>query len=117
MKFLSCFNNHHGLVWLGLFVAALLVSGPLQGKDEKHTHSIVGKVTVIDIVGRVIEVNGSRYTLAMQTKIRDQSKQAASIADLKVGQYIQFEVRGGSAKNIRILDEGQDWIPLFILSE
>ncbi|CDH45109.1 hypothetical protein [Candidatus Contendibacter odensensis] len=106
MRFIQRFDTCRGSVWVCLLVVALLVATPLHAEE---VFSVVGQITAVDVVGRAIEIDGARYTLAPQAEIKNASsetQQAMNITDLKVGQYVKFTASGNIIQNLRIFNNG-----------
>ena len=106
MKFIPRFDFSRKSFWMALLVVALLVSAPLYTSQASE---ISGEITAVDVVGRAIEVNGTRYTLVLQAEIKSASSETLkkmSIADLRAGQYAEFEVSGSVIQSLRVFEEG-----------
>lgn len=106
MRFIQRFDTCRGSVWVCLLVVALLVAAPLHAGEA---FSVVGPITAVDVVGRAIEIDGARYTFGPQAEIKNASgetQKAMSIADLKVGQYVEFTASGNVIQNLRVFDNG-----------
>lgn len=108
MKFIPCFGFSRQSLWMTLFVAVLLVSSvPLYASQAT---SISGEITAIDVIERAIEVDSVRYTLAQGAAIKNASsetEQILSIADLKVGQYVEFESSSNVIQSLRVFEQGR----------
>ena len=106
MRFIQRFDACCRSVWVCLLVVALLVAAPLHADEAS---SVAGSITAVDVIGRTIEIDGARYTLALQAEIKNASsepQQAMSIADLKVGQYVKFTAIGNVIQNLRVFENG-----------
>ena len=106
MKFLPRFDFSRQSVWMSLLVAVLLVSGPLYASEEPVNS---GTITAVDVVGRVIEIDQTRYVLALQAEVKDASSdppKTISIADLKVDQYVNFEANNKTINSLSTFVEG-----------
>lgn len=93
MKFIRRFDFSRQSLWMSLLAVALLISTPLYAADEAAPVS-GGTITAVDAISRVIEIDGAPYTLALQAEIKEATNdppKAISIADLHVGQYVNFE--------------------------
>jgi hypothetical protein len=102
MRFIQSFNYFRSKVWMGLLIAILLVSGPLHAVVPIAT----GKITAVDVIERVVAIDGARYRLVPQAEIyreTDQGFQITSMTDLRIGQVVAYEVSGELILNIRIL--------------
>jgi hypothetical protein len=109
MRFIQRFDICRRSVWLCLLVVALLISAPLYA-SHAVVSSVGGEITAIDVIGRVIEIGGTRYTLASQAEIHRASSEtpkALSIDDLKAGQYVEFEVSGTIIQSLRVFEQGR----------
>lgn len=107
MRFMPRFDTFHGSMWACLLVMALWVAAPVYA--EEVSTSVVGQITAVDGVGRVIEIEGARYTLAAQTEIKSASSETPkvmSIADLKVGQYVEFKASGNVIQSLGVFENG-----------
>jgi len=107
MKFVPRFDFSWKSFGMALLVVALLVSAPLYTSQASE---ISGEITAVDVVGRVIEVNSTRYTLALQAEIKSASSETPkelNIADLRAGQYAEFEANGSVIQSLRVFEEGQ----------
>lgn len=106
MKFVPRFNLSREFLWTCLLVIALIILAPLHTSQASE---ISGEITAVDVIGRVIEVNGTRYTLALQAEIKSASSETPkkmSIADLRAGQYADFEASGSVIQSLRVFEEG-----------
>lgn len=104
MKFAPRFDLSRPFLWMRLLVVALLVSVPLHTSQASE---ISGEITAVDVVGRVIEVNGTRYALALQAEIKSASSETPkkmSIADLRAGQYAEFEASNNVIKDLQVFE-------------
>ena len=100
MKLLPRFD-----LWMGVFVAILLVSGPLSASEEES--GVSGKITGISLTERFIEVNGIQYKVPLKAELQDVSGSVPKIVnmtDLKVGQYVEFQVAGNTVKSLQAFE-------------
>lgn len=107
MKFAPRFDLSRPFLWMSLLVVTLLVSAPLYASES---FIMEGEITAIDVANQIVEIDGARYKLAQQFKISNapsEIKQATSIADLKVSQYVEFESIGNTIATLRIIIKGQ----------
>lgn len=107
MRFMPRFDAFRGPVWVCLLVLTLWVAAPVCA--EEVSTSVVGQITAVDGVRRAIEIEGDRYTLAAQTEVKSASRETPkvmSIADLKVGQYVEFKASGNVIQSLGIFENG-----------
>lgn len=107
MKFLPRFDFSRLCLWMSLLVVTLLVSVPLYASEP---FIMEGEITSIDVANQIVEVDDAQYKIAQQFKIKtapNETKQAMSIADLKVGQYIEFESIGNTIATLRVIAKRQ----------
>jgi hypothetical protein len=104
MRFIQSFGISRKLFWIGLLVL-LFVSGPLHASVPSV--SVVGKITAVHTVERVVAIDGTRYTLAPRAEIyreTDQGAQIMSMTDLRIGQSVAVEISDQLILSIRILE-------------
>jgi hypothetical protein len=92
---------------MSLLMVTLLVSAPLYAGEP---FIMEGEITAIDVANQIVEIDGARYKLAQQFKINNapsEVKQMISIADLKVGQYVEFKSIGNTIATLRVIVKGQ----------
>jgi len=101
MKFLPHFDLSRKSFWKTLLVAVFLVSGPLYASEEEL--GVSGKISGISVAERFIEVNTIQYKVPLQAELQDVSStvpKMVNIADLKVGQYVEFQAIGNIVKSL-----------------
>lgn len=101
MKFVPRFDLSRSFLWIGLFVAVLLISGPLYASEEES--GVSGKISGISLAERFIEVNAIQYKVPLRAELQDVSStvpKMINMADLKVGQYVEFQVIGNTVKSL-----------------
>lgn len=105
MKLLARFDRSQSFLWMGLLVVALLVAGPLYASEEEP--GISGKITQISLTERFIEVNSIQYKVPLKAELQDVSgsvPKIINITDLKVGQYVEFQVIGNTVKSLQAFE-------------
>jgi hypothetical protein len=109
MKFAPCFDLSRPFLWMSLLVVTLLISAPLYAGEAAPVSG--GTIEEIDIMGRVIKIDGTSYTLALQAEIKDATSdppKAMRITELQVGQYVNFEASNKLIHKLSAFLEGQN---------
>lgn len=105
MKLLPRFDCSQSFLWMGLLVVALLVAGPLYASEEES--GVSGKITQINLTERFIEVNSVQYKMPLKVELQDVSgsvPKIINITELKVGQYVEFQVIGNTVKSLQAFE-------------
>lgn len=105
MKFVPFFGFFRQSLWIALFFAVFLISGSLYASEEEP--GISGKITQISLTERFIEVNSIQYKVPLKAELQDVSgsvPKIINIADLKVGQYVEFQVVGNTVKSLQAFE-------------
>ena len=104
MNFTAYFQKSGKSFWIYLFVLAILISAPLH---VTQASGLAGRITAINVIERIIEIDGQQYKTAPQVdlqKISNETKEIISIADLQVGDYVELEVDGNLIQSLRFFD-------------
>ncbi|MCP5124284.1 MAG: hypothetical protein H6973_01190 [Gammaproteobacteria bacterium] len=104
MNFAAYFEKSGKSFWIYPFILTILISVPLH---ITQASSLIGRITTIDVIERIIEVDGQQYKIAPQIdlkKLSNETEETISITDLKVGYYVEFEADGNLIQSLRVFD-------------